>query len=122
MEYYSSIKMNEIMPFVATWMDLEIVILSEVKSDRERQISCVYVASKKKTTNELTYKTEIEFQTGLLTLLFHFHQEALQFLFAFCHKGGVICISKVIDISPAHLDSNLCFLQPSISHDVLCIC
>ena len=29
-EYYSAIKKNEIMPFVATWMDLEIIILSEV--------------------------------------------------------------------------------------------
>ena len=29
MEYYSAIK-KKIMPFVATWMDLEIVILSEV--------------------------------------------------------------------------------------------
>ena len=27
------------MPFSTTWMDLEIVILSEVKSDRERQVS-----------------------------------------------------------------------------------
>ena len=30
MEYYSAITKNETMPFVATWMDLEIVILSEV--------------------------------------------------------------------------------------------
>ena len=34
MEYYSAIKKNEIMPFVATWMGLENVTLSEVKSDR----------------------------------------------------------------------------------------
>ena len=27
---------------------------------------------------------------------FHFHQEALCFFFAFCHKGGIICISEVI--------------------------
>ena len=39
-------------------------------------------------------------QTRFFTLLFHFHQEALQFLFTFCHKGGIICVSEVIDISP----------------------
>ena len=31
MEYYSAIKKNEIMPFAAPWMDLEIIILSEVR-------------------------------------------------------------------------------------------
>ena len=33
----------------------------------------------------------------------------------------IICISEVIDISPSNLDSSLCFIQPSISHDVLWI-
>ena len=31
MEYYSDIKKNKIMPFAATWMDLDIIILSERK-------------------------------------------------------------------------------------------
>ena len=35
MEYYSAIKKNEIMPFATTWMDLEIIILSEV-SQKEK--------------------------------------------------------------------------------------
>ena len=30
MEYYSAIKKNKIMPFAATWMQLEISILSEI--------------------------------------------------------------------------------------------
>ena len=34
MEYYSEIKKNEIMPFVETWMDLEIIILSEVSQTK----------------------------------------------------------------------------------------
>ena len=30
MEYFSAIKKNKMMPFIATWIDLEITILSKV--------------------------------------------------------------------------------------------
>ena len=53
------------MAFAATWMDLEMIILSEVfKSERERQIcNITYMWNLKSSTNELIYKTEIDSQT-----------------------------------------------------------
>ena len=40
MEYHSAIKKNEIIPFATTWMDIEIVILSEV-SQTEKEKYCM---------------------------------------------------------------------------------
>ena len=43
-EYYSARKKNEIMPFAATWMELETLILSEVsqkEKDKYRMISLI---------------------------------------------------------------------------------
>ena len=37
MEYYSAIKKNAIMPLTATWMDLEIVIPSEVSQTEKEE-------------------------------------------------------------------------------------
>ena len=63
MEYCSAIKKNEIIQFAATWMNLEIIILSEV-SRRERQVSydISYMWNVKSNTNEMTYKTEMDSQ------------------------------------------------------------
>ena len=46
MEYYSAIKKNEIMPFATTWMDLEIVILSEVSQTEKEKYCMIYLICK----------------------------------------------------------------------------
>ena len=45
MEYYSAVRKNEIMPFAATWMNLEIIILSKVsqkEKDKYHMISLIF--------------------------------------------------------------------------------
>ena len=47
MEYYSSVKKNEILPFVTTWMDLEGIVLSEINQRKTNTIWFhLYVKSK----------------------------------------------------------------------------
>ena len=48
MEYYSAIKKNKTMPFAATWVDLEIIMLTEI-SQRKTNTVCyhLHVESKK---------------------------------------------------------------------------
>ena len=52
--------------------------------------------------------------------------EVKQYLFSIEVFIAIMILNKwdlrlLIDISPNNLDSGLCFFQPSISHDVLCI-
>ena len=64
MEYYSAIKNNEIMPFAAIWMDLEIVMQSEL-SQKEKNKYCIIsliCGIQKNGTDELIGKAEIESQ------------------------------------------------------------
>ena len=59
MEYSSAIKKNEIMPFAATWVDLEIVILSEVGQMEKDKYMILLMCRilKKNDTNEVIHKT-----------------------------------------------------------------
>ena len=44
MEYYSAMKKNEVMPLAPTWMELEIIILSEVsqkEKDKYHMVSLI---------------------------------------------------------------------------------
>ena len=57
MEYYSAIKNNEIMPFAATWMDLQIIILSEVsQKEKDKCHKSLVYGIKNKTQMNLSTK------------------------------------------------------------------
>ena len=53
---------NETLPFAATKMQLEIIILGEIRQKKERQIPCdiTYTWSLKHGTNEPVYATETD--------------------------------------------------------------
>ena len=56
--YYQTIENNEIMPFVTTWMDLEMIILSKSEKDKYHMISHMW--NLKNDVNKLIYKPEID--------------------------------------------------------------
>ena len=56
---FTTIKKNEIKPFAVTWMDLEIIILSELnQTKKEKSLGNL----KRNDTNEHIYKTETDLQ------------------------------------------------------------
>ena len=69
-EYFSDIKMNESMPFAPTWMDLEIIILSEVSQREKDKYHTVFV---------------------FLPLTYFIKINTLQFHLCFCTWQNFIC-------------------------------
>ena len=57
-----SSRKNEIMPFAAIRMNLEIVMLSEIEKEKYHMILLI-CGIKKKDTNKVIYKTETDSQT-----------------------------------------------------------
>ena len=60
MEYYSAIKKDKIAPLVATWMELEILILSKSKRERQIPYAMTYMWNLKYGTDEPIYRRETD--------------------------------------------------------------
>ena len=68
-EYYSVIKKNEIMPFVAIWMDLETIIVNEISQavrDKHHMTSPLWNLKKR---YKLTYLQSRNILTGFEKLM-----------------------------------------------------
>ena len=65
MEYYSAIKRKEITAFAATWVDLEIIMLSEVSQTmrHQHQMLSLTCGTLKRGHNELLCRTDTDSQT-----------------------------------------------------------
>ena len=48
------------MPFAATWMQLEIILLSEVSQKRQTQHDSIYIWNLQYNTNKPIYETETQ--------------------------------------------------------------
>ena len=68
--YYSVIRKNEIMPCAATWIDLEIVILSEVsQTEKQKHHKSLCMQNfKSNDIKEFIYKTETDSWTWKMSL------------------------------------------------------
>ena len=70
MEYYSAIKKNKIMPLSATWMQLTILILSEISQKEKNKYHMMsHMWNLKYDAYEPVYKTERDSQTWRTDLL-----------------------------------------------------
>ena len=105
---------------LVSWLQSPSAVILEpkkIKSVTFSIVSPIYLPWREWTRSMIFFFRMLSFKPAFSLSSFTF----IKRLFTFCHKGGVICVSEVIDISPGNLDSSFCFLQPSISHDTLCL-
>ena len=91
MEHYSAIKKKERMAFAATWMDLEIIMLSEVRQ-QDANIVCyhLYVESKKKRIQWTSLQNRYWFKDLLVDSLTTEPRQELLYGYSFLMTGGCI--------------------------------
>ena len=95
-------------------MDMSLSKLRELVTDREACHAVVHGVTKSWTwLSNWTDWLKPTFSVSSFTFINR--------LFSSSVSAVRVVSSEVIDISPGNLDSSLCFFQPSVSHDVLCI-
>ena len=67
-EYYSAIKKNEIIPFIATWMQLEMITLSNSEKERQIPYDITFMWNLKYDQNEPIHGTETDSWTRRIDL------------------------------------------------------
>ena len=69
-EYYTAMKNNDRMPFVLTWMDLEMIILSKVGQRKKDKCHMLSLRCRilKNDTNDSIYETETDSETLTINL------------------------------------------------------
>lgn len=63
MEYYSAIKINEILLFATTWMDLESIMISKISQTETDKCHMISLIVQSKEQSKQTHKTEIDSDT-----------------------------------------------------------
>ena len=70
MEYYSTIRRDEILPFATTWMDLEIIVLSEIsqteKVENHMILLICAIQTKKQQMNRTNKQRLMDMDNGLV--------------------------------------------------------
>ena len=60
MEYYSAMREKEILPFVATWMNLEDIMLSEISlTEKDKYCMVSLVCGMKKNSQTYSYREKL---------------------------------------------------------------
>ena len=107
-----------------SWLQSPSAMILEPKK-KKKNYQCFHCFPIYLPWNDGTWCNDLSFECWVLSQLFYsplsLSSRGSSVPIHFLHKGGVICISEVIEISPGNLDPSLYFIRPSVSHDVLCI-
>ena len=117
---YSSYKLNKQGDNIQLW-DIPFPIWNQSVASLVAQLVKSLPAMWETWVHSLGWEDPLEKGTATHSILAWRIPWSVHCLFSFCQESDHLHIWGCWYFSPGNLDSNLCFIQPSISHAVLCI-